>query len=207
MREKEYEDEELEEEFEIYTGERKSVKAVNAPEEQLPDEYQKRKKFLTDLSRLEPPNAFYPPFLQALKDLNQEIRVLTTPNKDGWPILDRERKATLMRLYMETAERLQEFLKQKRSKSKDDEIITNEINTNRIITNEIKEDEIITNRISTHEIKEDEINIDQDIPYFTYTNTTDNGTVLSTYSVETESISSAIYPLISSVNLMPKNHF
>lgn len=35
-----------------------------------------------------------------------------------------------------------------------------------------------------------EINIDQDIPYFTYTNTTDNGTVLSTYSVETESISS-----------------
>ena len=161
MREYEYEDEELEEEFEIYTGERKSVKAVNAPEEQLPDEYQKRKKFLTDLSRLEPPNAFYPPFLQALKDLNQEIRVLTTPNKDGWPILDRERKATLMRLYMETAERLQEFLKQKRSKRKDDEIITNEINTNRIITNEIKEDEIITNRISTHEIKEDEINIDQ----------------------------------------------
>lgn len=128
MKEKEYE----EEEFEIYTGERKSIESKPAPEEQLPEEYQDRKKFLTDLSKLEPDSPFYPPFLQALKDLNQELRVLTTPTRDGWPILDRERKAALMRLYMEAGEKLRKFLKQKKDIRKDDENNINLINTNRI---------------------------------------------------------------------------
>ena len=105
-----------EDEYEIHTGE---VKPVQAPEDQLPDEYKDRNRFLEELSKLEPDSPVYPGFLQALRDLNQEIRVLTTPTKDGWPILNRERKDALMELYMETGKRLQQFLKQEQGMHQD----------------------------------------------------------------------------------------
>ena len=149
MKEYDYEDES----FEIHTGMKSPFEDIEVPKEQMPEEYRERKTLEEELSKLAPDSVHYLNFLQSLKKLNEEIRELTTPTKDGWPILDQLRKESLMKLYMETGENLQQFLKETAGQKPADE--SSEINTNRndeIKTNEIKTneiDEIITNEINT----------------------------------------------------------
>ncbi len=157
MKEYDYEDES----FEIHTGMKSPFEDIEVPKEQMPEEYRERKTLEEELSKLAPDSVHYLNFLQSLKKLNEEIRELTTPTKDGWPILDQLRKESLMKLYMETGENLQQFLKETAGQKPANE--SSEINTNR--NDEIKTNEINTNRndniIETRTSRNDEINTDR----------------------------------------------
>ena len=84
---------------------------IEIPEEQKPEEYRTRQKLMAELSEAERDSVLDEEFNASLRELNETMRELLLPTKNGWPILDQMRKDDLLRQYTRVGEKLEKFLK------------------------------------------------------------------------------------------------